>query len=193
MTRRATSIPPLFGLAPDGVYRATPVAGDAVGSYPTISPLPYSRYGGILSVALSVGSPRLGVIQHHALCSSDFPHQPTLLVRPSDPLRDYADSDNSSPQRAQRKRNRKIGSLQNSTISATPASSEKPSEPLRFRFIYPDKNTTAALTRDHFVVAFDLTQTLRGEMTVTSSTGTSNNHDNSRPPFGFSDSIIHRQ
>src|SRR5690349_9677000 len=32
--------PPLFGLAPGGVYRAAPVASRAVGSYPTLSPLP---------------------------------------------------------------------------------------------------------------------------------------------------------
>jgi len=31
----------LFGLAPGGVYRAASVAGRAVGSYPTLSPLPY--------------------------------------------------------------------------------------------------------------------------------------------------------
>ena len=31
---------PLFGLAPGGVYRASPVARPAVGSYPTLSPLP---------------------------------------------------------------------------------------------------------------------------------------------------------
>ena len=32
--------PPLFGLAPGGVCRAAAVAGSAVGSYPTVSPLP---------------------------------------------------------------------------------------------------------------------------------------------------------
>ena len=32
--------PSLFGLAPGGVCRAAPVAGRAVGSYPTLSPLP---------------------------------------------------------------------------------------------------------------------------------------------------------
>ena len=32
--------PPLFGFAPGGVCRAVPVAGSAVGSYPTFSPLP---------------------------------------------------------------------------------------------------------------------------------------------------------
>jgi hypothetical protein len=30
----------LFGVAPGGVWRAAPVARDAVGSYPTVSPLP---------------------------------------------------------------------------------------------------------------------------------------------------------
>src|SRR5258708_40358646 len=36
----ASSTPPLFGLAPGGVYRAGPVAGTAVASCPTLSPLP---------------------------------------------------------------------------------------------------------------------------------------------------------
>ena len=34
---------PLFGLAPGGVYRAGPVASPAVGSYPTLSPLPLPK------------------------------------------------------------------------------------------------------------------------------------------------------
>ncbi len=34
------SVPPLFGLAPGGVYRAAAVAGVAVRSYRTLSPLP---------------------------------------------------------------------------------------------------------------------------------------------------------
>jgi hypothetical protein len=39
--RRAEhSAPPLFGLAPGGVYRAASVAGGAVRSYRTVSPLP---------------------------------------------------------------------------------------------------------------------------------------------------------
>jgi len=33
-------MPPLFGLAPGGVYRAAPVARDAVRSCRTLSPLP---------------------------------------------------------------------------------------------------------------------------------------------------------
>ena len=51
-------------------------------SYLAISPLPAdprrkrprSGTGGIFSVALSVGSPPLGVTQHPVLWSSDFPH-----------------------------------------------------------------------------------------------------------------------
>ena len=35
--------PPLFGLAPGGVYRAAPVARRAVRSYRTLSPLPAIR------------------------------------------------------------------------------------------------------------------------------------------------------
>jgi hypothetical protein len=34
------AIAPLFGLAPDGVWRAVPVTRSAVGSYPTVSPSP---------------------------------------------------------------------------------------------------------------------------------------------------------
>jgi len=39
------AIASLFGLAPDGVYRAGPVTRPAVGSYPTVSPLPDPRTG----------------------------------------------------------------------------------------------------------------------------------------------------
>ena len=68
---RATS---LFGLAPGGACHAVPVARSAVGSYPTLSPFPsfaeapegepfvaLAEKGGLLSVALSLGSPRAGV------------------------------------------------------------------------------------------------------------------------------------
>src|SRR5690606_15850532 len=37
---RVAPQPPLFGLAPGGVCPAAPVASRAVGSYPTLSPLP---------------------------------------------------------------------------------------------------------------------------------------------------------
>ena len=43
-----------------------------VRSYRTVSSLP-AFAGGLFSVALSLGSPPLDVIQHPALCSSDFP------------------------------------------------------------------------------------------------------------------------
>ena len=42
----------LFGLAPTGGCRATPVTRRAVGSYPTFSPLPFGYKGGLFSVAL---------------------------------------------------------------------------------------------------------------------------------------------
>src|SRR5579884_15189 len=86
----------LFGLAPRGVSRAVSIARDAVGSYPTVSPLlafpgrsPPARgfasgrswrpanAGGLFSVALSVaGSSRTrppGVTRRVALRSPDFP------------------------------------------------------------------------------------------------------------------------
>ncbi len=48
---------------------------ELVSSYLTVSPLPprRGRDGGLFSVALSLGSPPLGVTQHPALWSSDFP------------------------------------------------------------------------------------------------------------------------
>ncbi len=64
----------LFGLAPRGVYPATPVARGAVRSYRTFSPLPAPKgFGGMFSVALSVGSRRPDVIWLSALRSPDFP------------------------------------------------------------------------------------------------------------------------
>ena len=65
---------PLFGLAPGGVYHATDVAAGAVRSYRTLSPLPRQsfeneRRGGLLSVALSLGSPPPDVIRHR--CSME--------------------------------------------------------------------------------------------------------------------------
>ncbi len=75
--RTGRTIVPLFGLAPGGVYPATPVTRRAVRSYRTISPLPAapcgSTTGGIFSVALSMGSRPPGVTWHLALWSPDFP------------------------------------------------------------------------------------------------------------------------
>jgi hypothetical protein len=69
LVRRNWRPPPLLGLAPGGVFRAATVAGGAVRSYRTISPLPPIRsdrsgLGGVFSVALSLGSPPPGVTRH---------------------------------------------------------------------------------------------------------------------------------
>jgi len=58
-----TYTPLLFGLASDGVYHAKTVTSLAVRSYRTLSPLP-DKSGGLLSVALSVGSRHPDVIRH---------------------------------------------------------------------------------------------------------------------------------
>ncbi len=55
----------LFVLASDGACNAVCVTTNAVVSYTAFSPLPIN--GGILSVALSRGSPRADVIRHPAL------------------------------------------------------------------------------------------------------------------------------
>jgi len=60
---RTPTLPPLFGLAPGGVYPATIVTDSAVRSYHTLSPLP-ATLGGLLSVALSLGFPPPGVTRH---------------------------------------------------------------------------------------------------------------------------------
>ncbi len=44
-----------------------------VSSYLTLSPLPWTYHGGLVSEALSLGLPPLGITQHLALWSSDFP------------------------------------------------------------------------------------------------------------------------
>jgi len=57
-------------------------------SYTTFSPSPraWAGAGSLFSVALSVGSPRLDVIQHRALWSSDFPRLEAFQPRPPDLL-----------------------------------------------------------------------------------------------------------
>jgi hypothetical protein len=66
--------PCLFGLAPCGVYHAVCVATNAVGSYPTLSPLPAAcAAGGLLSVALAVFRPsRLKPGRYPAHCPAEF-------------------------------------------------------------------------------------------------------------------------
>src|SRR5439155_7657461 len=51
--------------------------GVLVGSYPTVSPVPRRpcRRGGLFSVALSRGSPRVAVSNHPALWSPDVPRR----------------------------------------------------------------------------------------------------------------------
>ncbi len=66
---RPRGLPSLLGLAPGGVCPAAAVAGSAVRSYRTISPLPPARPKVLwgwrcVSVALSLGSPPPGVTRH---------------------------------------------------------------------------------------------------------------------------------
>ena len=96
--RPGTSPAPfLFGLAPGGVCRAVSVAGNAVRSYRTVSPLPASpkRTGGLFSVALSLGfapegSSRRTLSGTVRPWSPDFPPRPPFglwrgaAVRPTD-------------------------------------------------------------------------------------------------------------
>ena len=76
--------PSLFGLAPGGVY----LAGRSPGRRWALTP-PFHRCrdrcrGCVISVALSFGSPRLGVTQRPALWSPDFPRARTpAAVRPT--------------------------------------------------------------------------------------------------------------
>jgi len=79
MSGDETSPGSLFGLAPSGVFPATPVASRAVRSYRTISPLP-SKEGGIFSVALSVSLHFPGITWHSTLWSPDFPHSNRSLT-----------------------------------------------------------------------------------------------------------------
>ena len=96
---RASS-PLLFGLAPRGVCHALDITAEAVGSYPTFSPLPTSRTfedvpkvflrditglraaGGIVSVALSVSSST-----GFSLCSDRFTSSGAYANAPPKPHR----------------------------------------------------------------------------------------------------------
>jgi hypothetical protein len=75
---------PLSGLAPGGVCRAariTPGAGALLPHRFTLACAGPPAIGGLLSVALSCGSPRLGVTQHPALWSPDVPRTGPPLSR----------------------------------------------------------------------------------------------------------------
>ena len=72
-----TRTPIRLDLASGGVCIATPVtwgAGGLLHHRFTLTPRPEAR-GGLLSVALSRGSPRVGVTHHRALRSPDFPRR----------------------------------------------------------------------------------------------------------------------
>src|SRR3546814_11944154 len=74
--RAQARAPPLFGLAPGGVCRAVSVAGPAVRSYRTLSPLPRPSDGGLPSVAPPLGSPPPGVPPHRASAQPRPPPRP---------------------------------------------------------------------------------------------------------------------
>ena len=71
--------------SPGGLGSAARVTTRAVRSYRTISPLP-TEVGGILSVALAVGSRPPDVIWHPVLWSPDFPPARHLLGAPNQRL-----------------------------------------------------------------------------------------------------------
>ena len=76
----------LFGLAPGGVCLAADVTIGTGKLLPHRFTLTLHVRGGLLSVALSCSSPRLGVTQHLALWSPDFPPVPTrgpAIIRPT--------------------------------------------------------------------------------------------------------------
>src|SRR2546428_3138320 len=82
--RRATVNALLFGLAPGGVCLVGRSPGRRWALTPPFHPYPTASLrrqtppGGVISVALSFGSPRLGVTQRPALRSPDFP--PTVFT-----------------------------------------------------------------------------------------------------------------
>ena len=91
----------LLGLAPGGVCLAgdiTAAAGGLLHHPFTLTPL---ARGGLLSVALAVGSPRVGVTDHPALWSPDLPRRtlfgPAAAVRPARPP---SDQSNGPPSRS---------------------------------------------------------------------------------------------
>ena len=90
---------PYSSLLPEGLASPPVARLSRVGSYPTISPLPvpgghgaHRAIGGVISVALSLGSPRVGVTDFRTLRSPDFPPAdgscPPAILRPPPSLRD---------------------------------------------------------------------------------------------------------
>jgi hypothetical protein len=82
----------LLGLAPGGACRAARVTPGAGALLPhrftlTCAPGEPGAIGGLLSVALSCGSPRLGVTQHRALRSPDVPRNRSCRSAATRPTR----------------------------------------------------------------------------------------------------------
>ena len=93
---------PLFGLAPGGVYLAPAVTGGTGELLPhrfTLTPADMQKIGGggFFSVALSFLSPGLGVTQHPALRSPDFPPPCTKARRRSFVLLQHTHFEDHSP------------------------------------------------------------------------------------------------
>jgi hypothetical protein len=90
---RCPEAPDFLTLLQVGFAEPTRSPGSLVVSCTTVSPLPLrpgGRSGGLLSVALSRGSPRVGVAHHLALWSPDFPRHRTrrcgdAVARPAHP------------------------------------------------------------------------------------------------------------
>ena len=76
------SVSSLFGFAPGGACRAVRIAASAVRSYRTLSPLP-AKAGGLLSVALSLGSPPPDVIRHRISVEPGLSSPEGAAVRPT--------------------------------------------------------------------------------------------------------------
>src|SRR5262245_28768688 len=78
-------VPPLFGLAPGGVYRAAAVAGGAVVSYTTVSPLPRISREIVRRYAFCCTVPGVAPAgRYPAPCSRGAR---TFLAEPEDPAR----------------------------------------------------------------------------------------------------------
>ena len=66
----------LFGLAPGGACHAVPVASDAVGSYPTLSPFPLRKEEVCFLWRYPWGRPRRALPAAMSSWSPDFPRPP---------------------------------------------------------------------------------------------------------------------
>jgi len=96
----------LLGLAPTGVYRAAHVAMNAVGSYPTFSPLPLkTTSGGLFSVALFRQQRIAPLLPRRYLAiyprSPDFPRFNIKMILKRDRPTDCTNHRNISTQRTE--------------------------------------------------------------------------------------------